>query len=152
MKLQFLDEHNNKYIVTRSMEARILKAKLDLKTIDGTISIVQPDGKVVLSFKCPILWPLIFDLSFYFYVYSSRAIRTKSLTWTLLSAIHLEFPKLCLTMYCSVTRKTRIGWLNILENPKHKSLQNNPFLFKCMQAIRWSQESKGQIWWYFQHY
>ncbi len=29
------------------MEARILKAKLDFKTIDGTISKVQPDGTVV---------------------------------------------------------------------------------------------------------
>jgi hypothetical protein len=46
IKLQFFDEHNNKFIVTRSMEARILKSKMDFKTIDGTISIVQPDGTV----------------------------------------------------------------------------------------------------------
>ncbi|KZS13484.1 DNA repair protein RAD50, partial [Daphnia magna] len=44
VKLQFFDEHNNKFIVTRSMEARILKSKLDFKTIDGTISKVQSDG------------------------------------------------------------------------------------------------------------
>ena len=46
VKLQFYDEQNNKFIVTRSMEARIQKSKMDFKTMDGTISKVQPDGTV----------------------------------------------------------------------------------------------------------
>jgi hypothetical protein len=42
----FRDEQNKRYIITRSMEARMLKTKMDFKSIDGTLSIQQPDGKV----------------------------------------------------------------------------------------------------------
>ena len=49
VKLQFSDEHNNKFIVSRSMEARLLKSKIEFKGTDGTISTIQPDGSVSLS-------------------------------------------------------------------------------------------------------
>ena len=43
----FRDERGNKFIVTRSMEARLLKTKMDFKSSDGTLSIEQPDGRYV---------------------------------------------------------------------------------------------------------
>lgn len=47
VQLMFRDERGNRFIVTRSMEARLLKSKMDFKSIDGTLSIQQPDGKVI---------------------------------------------------------------------------------------------------------
>lgn len=33
------------------MEARLLKSKMDFKSLDGTISIQQPDGSVISSIR-----------------------------------------------------------------------------------------------------
>jgi len=46
VKLQFYDERGNKFIVSRSMEARLLKSKMEFKTSDATITTFDSDGKV----------------------------------------------------------------------------------------------------------
>ena len=46
VKLQFYDERGNKFIVSRSMEARLLKTKMEFKTSDATITTFDSDGKV----------------------------------------------------------------------------------------------------------
>lgn len=51
VKLQFYDDQNNQYIVTRSMEARMIKSAINFKSTDATISRILPDGTVSLDHK-----------------------------------------------------------------------------------------------------
>lgn len=45
VKLQFYDEQGTKYIVARSMEARLLKSKMEFKTTDTTITTFDSNDK-----------------------------------------------------------------------------------------------------------